>query len=119
MVIVYSSMTGNVKRFVNKVRMPSIQIKDGLKIEVPYILVTYTTGFGNVPENVSTFLKSNSKYLKAVSASGNKNWGDSFAASADKIASDYQVPVLSKFELSGTSRDVQYFIEGVEKLETY
>lgn len=119
MVIVYSSMTGNVKRFVNKVRMPSIQIKDGLKIEVPYILVTYTTGFGNVPENVSTFLSSNSKYLKAVSASGNKNWGDSFAASADKIASDYQVPVLSKFELSGTSRDVQYFIEGVEKLETY
>ncbi|WP_088044007.1 class Ib ribonucleoside-diphosphate reductase assembly flavoprotein NrdI [Bacillus sp. EAC] len=119
MVIVYSSMTGNVKRFVNKIRMPSIQIKDGLTIEEPYILVTYTTGFGSVPDNVNHFLKQNSHYLKAVSASGNRNWGDSFAASADKISSTYNVPVLSKFEMSGTNRDIQYFLEGVKKLETY
>ncbi|GGI14651.1 class Ib ribonucleoside-diphosphate reductase assembly flavoprotein NrdI [Gottfriedia solisilvae] len=119
MVIVYSSMTGNVKRFVNKIRMPSIQIKDGLKIEEPYILVTYTTGFGSVPDNVHHFLEKNSNYLRAVSASGNRNWGDLFAASADKIAKTYNVPVLSKFEMSGTSRDIQYFLEGVEKLETY
>jgi protein involved in ribonucleotide reduction len=112
-------MTGNVKRFVNKLRMPSIQIKDGLKVEEPYILVTYTTGFGNVPDNVHSFLSENANQLKAVSASGNRNWGDSFAASADKIASEYNVPVLSKFEMAGTNRDIDNFLEGVKKLETY
>jgi protein involved in ribonucleotide reduction len=119
MVIVYSSMTGNVKRFVNKVKLPSIQIQDGLKVEEPFVLITYTTGFGNIPENVEKFLEKNNKHLKGVSASGNRNWGNLYAASADKIANIYKVPVLSKFELAGTNRDVQYFLEGVEKLEAY
>ncbi|MBP0724693.1 class Ib ribonucleoside-diphosphate reductase assembly flavoprotein NrdI [Bacillus sp. RG28] len=119
MVIVYSSMTGNVKRFVNKVNLPSIQIKDGLEVEEPFVLITYTTGFGNIPDNVERFLENNSHHLKAVSASGNKNWGNLFAASADKISNQYKVPVLSKFELAGTNRDVKNFLEGVEKLEAY
>jgi protein involved in ribonucleotide reduction len=119
MVIVYSSMTGNVKRFVNKVNLPSIQIKDGLKVEEPFVLITYTTGFGNIPDNVERFLENNSHHLRAVSASGNKNWGNLFAASADKISNLYKVPVLSKFELAGTNRDVNNFLEGVEKLEAY
>jgi len=119
MVIVYSSMTGNVKRFVNKVDLPSIQIQDGLKVEEPFVLITYTTGFGSIPDNVERFLENNSNHLKAVSASGNRNWGSNFAVSADKIANQYKVPVISKFELAGTNRDVQNFLEGVEKLEAY
>ena len=119
MVIVYSSMTGNVKRFVNKVDLPSIQIQDGLQVEEPFVLITYTTGFGNIPDNVERFLENNSIHLKAVSASGNRNWGNNFAVSADKISDQYKVPVISKFELAGTNRDVQNFLEGVEKLEAY
>ncbi len=32
-----------------------------------------------------------------------------FGASADKISAKYEVPIVSKFELSGTNNDVEYF----------
>jgi protein involved in ribonucleotide reduction len=117
MVIVYDSMTGNVKRFVNKLQMPSVKIHDDLKMDDDFVLVTYTTGFGSVPDKVKKFLDENAEYLKGVSASGNRNWGNSFAASADKISLEYNVPVLTKFEMAGTKKDVEHFIKGVEQLE--
>ncbi|MFX3622484.1 MAG: class Ib ribonucleoside-diphosphate reductase assembly flavoprotein NrdI [Ectobacillus sp.] len=117
--IVYDSMTGNVKRFIHKLNMPAMQIREDLVIDEDFVLVTYTTGFGNVPERVSKFLERNADCLKGVSASGNRNWGDMFGASADKIANQYNVPVLSKFELAGTDKDVQFFKERVREIATH
>lgn len=117
MLIVYASSTGNVKRFVNKLTFPSIEITEGLHIEEPYILITYTTGFGQVPDEVKSFLKENCSYIKGVAASGNKNWGGYFARSGDLIALQYQVPVLHKFELSGLPRDVEIFKKRVEEFK--
>ncbi|MDG4658403.1 class Ib ribonucleoside-diphosphate reductase assembly flavoprotein NrdI [Ectobacillus antri] len=117
--IVYDSMTGNVKRFIHKLGMPAMQIRDDLVMDEEFILVTYTTGFGNVPERVDRFLEQNHCNLKGVSASGNRNWGNSFGASADKIASKYGVPVISKFELAGTSKDIQIFKERVLEIATH
>jgi protein involved in ribonucleotide reduction len=54
-----------------------------------------------------------------VSASGNRNWGDRFGASADLIARLYNVPVLSKFELSGTSKDIEIFKREVSAVASY
>ena len=39
-----------------------------------------------------------------------------FGASADKISAKYEVPIVSKFELSGTNNDVEYFKERVRRL---
>ena len=39
-----------------------------------------------------------------------------FGASADKISTKYEVPIVSKFELSGTNNDVEYFKERVRRL---
>ncbi|MGE7864569.1 class Ib ribonucleoside-diphosphate reductase assembly flavoprotein NrdI, partial [Bacillus mobilis] len=36
--------------------------------------------------------------------------------SADKISAKYEVPIVSKFELSGTNNDVEYFKESVVSL---
>ncbi|MFD3447522.1 class Ib ribonucleoside-diphosphate reductase assembly flavoprotein NrdI [Microbacteriaceae bacterium 4G12] len=119
MLIVYDSMTGNVKRFIHKLNMQAVQIHENLEMREEFVLVTYTTGFGNVPERVSQFLESNHSRLKGVSASGNRNWGDLFGASADKISSRYQVPVVSKFELAGTSKDVEFFKERVREIATH
>ncbi|MGM9987389.1 MAG: class Ib ribonucleoside-diphosphate reductase assembly flavoprotein NrdI [Bacillaceae bacterium] len=116
MLVVYDSLTGNVKRFVNKLKMDTVKIDENLELEQEFVLITYTTGFGNVPERVDTFLKKNHSLLKGVSASGNRNWGDLFAGSADKIASTYNVPIISKFELAGTTKDVQAFKERVSCL---
>ncbi len=119
MIVAYDSMTGNVKRFIKKIQLPSVQIREDMKIDEDFILVTYTTGFGYVPEKVNKFLEKNYLYLRGVSASGNRNWGENFAASADKVSGKYHVPIVSKFELAGTNRDVEQFMEGVGKLELH
>jgi protein involved in ribonucleotide reduction len=119
MLIAFDSRTGNVRRFVDKLGMPALQIADTLIMDEPFVLVTYTTGFGQVPEKVAAFLKRNHRRLIAVSASGNRNWGTGFARSADNIAEQYGVPVLCKFELSGTARDVETFRREASSLAAY
>ena len=118
LLIVYASNTGNVKRFVDRLEMNAISINDienGI-VDEPFVLITYTDGFGDIPKEVQTFLKSNSKHLVAVSASGNRNWGTNFAKSANKIAFLYNVPILLKFELQGTNEDTEKFKERVHKI---
>lgn len=111
--VCYVSKTGNVERFISKLGMKAIKVKENMKIADNFIFVTYTTGFGQVPEDALGFLKNNYHKLLAVAASGNRNWGQNFARSADIIAKMYQVPMLYKFELSGTEKDIIQFKENI------
>lgn len=119
MLIVYDSRTGNVKRFVNKLNMPAVPIEDDMIVDEPFVLVTYTTGFGQAPEKTLSFLKRNFNRMLGVSASGNRNWGEGFARSADRIAAMYRVPILSKFELAGTTHDVERFMREANAVASY
>lgn len=119
MLIAYDSKTGNVRRFINKLKMPAVQIEEHMTIDEPYVLVTYTTGFGQIPEKVSSFLEKNHSRLKGIAASGNKNWGELYAHSADLIAERYNVPVVGKFELSGTYGDVERIKQEVSRVAAY
>ena len=113
MLIVYDSMTGNVQRFVDKLNTNSVKLHNDLIVNEPYILVTYTIGFGEIPESTYNFLKHNSKYLIAVASSGNMNWGSNYGKAADKIANNFNVPLIMKFELSGTNEDINKFKQEV------
>lgn len=116
--VVYDSMTGNVQRFVNKLdKFNSIKIRDDLFIDEPFVLITYTTGFGQVPDSVAKFLNQNYTNLKAVAASGNKNWGSYFANSGDVISKTFNVPLILKFEMSGTSEDANKFMQEVKRID--
>lgn len=119
MLIAYDSKTGNVRRFVEKLKLKAVQIEDAMTLDEPFVLVTYTTGFGQAPDKVMTFLKTNHHKMLGVAASGNRNWGEGFARSADRIAEMYDVPVVCKFELSGTTKDVERFKEEVEVVAAY
>lgn len=119
MLIAYASKTGNVRRFIDKLEMPAVSIDEAVTLDEPFVLITYTTGFGQVPDNVVSFLERNAGKMVGVSASGNRNWGDSFAKSADTISERYGVPVLYKFELSGTKRDVDNFKREVTAVAAY
>lgn len=119
MLIAYDSKTGNVRRFINKLKLPAVQIEEHMTIDEPYVLVTYTTGFGQIPEKVSSFLEKNHSRLKGIAASGNKNWGELYAHSADLIAQRYNVPVVGKFELSGTYGDVERIKQEVSRVAAY
>jgi protein involved in ribonucleotide reduction len=121
MLVVYDSRTGNVERFVKKLDVKAVKLQDceTLELNEPFVMVTYTTGFGHAPDNVMTFLNRNRPLLRGVSASGNRNWGASFAKSADKISELYGVPIVHKFELSGTANDVELFQEGMKRVAAY
>ncbi|WP_195574479.1 class Ib ribonucleoside-diphosphate reductase assembly flavoprotein NrdI [Paenibacillus sp. 1001270B_150601_E10] len=114
--IVFDSKTGNVKRFVGKLDMECTQITPDLEMEEPYILITYTTGFGQAPQATKDFLSRNGRLPLAVASSGNMNWGTNYGRAANLIAEQYGVPILMKFELSGTPKDVARFKQGVDQI---
>ena len=119
MLIVFDSMTGNVERFVNKLKDYKVyRLSDKLIINNPYCLVTYTIGFGEVPETTKKFLAQNHKHLKAVATSGNKVWGDNFGKAGETISKQYNVPLILKFELSGNEIDIEKFNEEVMRIDT-
>jgi protein involved in ribonucleotide reduction len=108
MLICYDSRAGKVKRFVEKLGMRAQKISDDLVVDEPFLFVTYTDGRGQVPLTSDQFLERNFRQLVAVAASGNKVF-ESFAASANVISARYQVPIIHKFEMAGTQRDVDAF----------
>lgn len=117
MLVVYDSMTGNVKKFVEKTGMRNLRISKDLIIKEPFVLVTYTIKFGELPKKSSDFLENNHEYLRAVASSGNRNWGNMFGKAANIVSSRYGVPIILKFELGGTTEELEKFKQGVLKIE--
>lgn len=115
--IVYASRTGNIRYIVSKLNLPSIEITDGLTVNEPFLIFTYTDKLGEVPKKVEDFLQLNYQYCKGVIASGNSNFGvKMFCESADKISRQYSVPIVHKVELRGFQHDYKLIVEGYEKL---
>jgi protein involved in ribonucleotide reduction len=107
LLIIYDSLTGNVQRFINKLDMRSTKITTELSINEPFVLITYSIGYGEVPKSIEKFLESNHQYLKGIIGSGNRNWGKFYCGAAEIISKRYDVPLLHKFELSGNAYDVE------------
>ena len=121
MFVYYDSKTGNVQRFIDKIKKERpewsfVKISGDMEISENGHLVTFTTNFGEIPNTTDKFLanKNNRQYIESVCSSGNMNWGTLFGKAADKIEETYSIPVLMKFELSGTHVQVEYFINSVE-----
>ena len=132
MKVVYYSFSGNVRRFISRAGIKDTfeitQDNCNESVNEPYILVTGTIGFGEVPEPVQSFLEGNHQYIRGVAASGNRNWGLNFAKAGRTISEEYNVPLLMKFELHGKNKDVIEFKNkvgnfnenhGREKVQSY
>lgn len=116
MKVYYSSMTGNVKRFIGKLNIGATNINEESKATEPFVLVAYTFGFGEVPRQVDEWLSKNGELLRGVAVSGNRNWGSSYGLAGDKISQKYDVPLLLKFEQAGTQEDIERFKERLAML---
>ena len=127
-VVYFSSVSENTKRFVDKLGVPAIRIPLKTDEAAEFIhdrdavLVTPTYGGGNetstVPKQVIKFLNNpeNRKHIKAVIAGGNTNFGTHFCRAGDIVASKLGVPVLYRFEVTGTPEDVVEVKERLEQL---
>ncbi len=107
MVVIYDSLTGQAKRFAEKLNMTTHDINtyDNLD-EEDILLVTRTFNFGEIPKPTEAFLEKHRMRVKGVCVSGNRNWGKNYGAAGDKIAALYNIPLILKFEASGFDRDV-------------
>lgn len=120
LIVYYDSKTGNVARFIAKLKeaipCKCYKISAQLEIKKPGHLITYTTKIGEVPETTWQFVNNNRINIISVTSSGNKNWGKSYGLAADKISSEFDLPLLLKFELSGLSKDIHNFITKAKQL---
>ena len=120
MLVAFASKTGNVKAFVDKLSkqcdITTHHIKQGEieKMNEPFILITYTTGIGNTPEEVSQFLSLNAHLMVGVVGSGNMNWGLNYCKASVDIATKYGLPLIHRFELRGVPKDVEIVKQFIE-----
>lgn len=127
--IYFSSVSDNTHRFVGKLgieaaRMPLLTKDPTLRATRPYVLVLPTyggiTGKGAVPRQVVKFLnvERNRSLLRGVIGAGNTNFGETYCLAADVVAAKCDVPVLYRFEVMGTSEDVDRVTQGLEEFWT-
>ncbi len=127
--IYFSSVSDNTHRFVGKLgiesaRMPLLTKEPTLRATRSYVLVLPTyggiTGKGAVPRQVVKFLNNerNRSLLRGVIGAGNTNFGETYCLAADVVAAKCDVPVLYRFEVMGTSEDVDRVINGLEEFWT-
>ena len=127
-VVYFSSVSENTKRFVEKLGIPSYRIPLPLNEASTYtherdsVLVTPTYGGGNegatVPKQVIKFLNNpeNRKHIKAVIGGGNTNFGEHFCRAGEIIAAKLGVPMIYRFEITGTPEEVVEAKERITKL---
>lgn len=108
MKIVYASRTGNVQSVIEQ-----LTVKEPLLIETgsetvsePYLLITYTDGYGDIPMEVEEFLTNNAKYLRGVIVSGDQSYGEAYCKAGDLISEKFAVECLYKFENAGEPEDI-------------
>ncbi|MEN9736356.1 MAG: class Ib ribonucleoside-diphosphate reductase assembly flavoprotein NrdI [Actinomycetota bacterium] len=117
-VVYFSSVSENTKRFVDKLGIPNFRIPLPLNEASAFthdrdaVLVIPTYGGGNesstVPKQVIKFLNNpeNRKHIKAVIAGGNTNFGAHYCRAGEIVASKLGVPMIYRFEITGTPEEV-------------
>ncbi|WP_336671083.1 class Ib ribonucleoside-diphosphate reductase assembly flavoprotein NrdI [Tsukamurella sp. USMM236] len=123
LVVYFSSVSENTHRFVEKLgmralRIPVTRASDPLTVDEPFVLITPTygggkqatalSGGGYVPKQVIRFLNDqhNRSLIRGVIAAGNTNFGEEFCFAGDVISRKCRIPYLYRFELMGTTDDV-------------
>lgn len=123
MIIAYASLTGKVKNFAGRLQkqLPDcefIQIKKSTEVNEPFVLITYTFGFGETPKEVEAFMQRSGDHIVAVAGSGERNWGEHrFCKASIDISKQYNVPLIHTFEKIGYDSDVDIVASKIKELE--
>lgn len=119
-IVYFSSISNNTHRFIQKLDCRSTRLPIDLNdetpiIDEPFVLLTPTYAGGKglikgaVPTQVKKFLniETNRNNCKAVIASGNTNFADTYCLAGEIISNKLNIPYLYRFELLGTKKDVE------------
>ncbi|WP_317636606.1 class Ib ribonucleoside-diphosphate reductase assembly flavoprotein NrdI [Xylocopilactobacillus apicola] len=121
MKLVYFSITGQTKRFVQKLGLANKEITEAnpfFTLKEPFVLLvpTYDEETTSV---VNDFLEyqNNLQNCRGVIGSGNRNFAEKFIYTAKDLCLDYHLPLLYAYEFNGTQEDVSKVKEIVERLD--
>lgn len=127
-IIYFSGITENTHTFVQKLGWETatrIPVKGEITetVSQPFVLIVPSYGTiktGHVPPQVKKFLNNpnNAKLCVGVIGSGNINFAEEYTMAADVISRRFNIPVLYRFELAGTSIDVEQVKKGLVENET-
>jgi protein involved in ribonucleotide reduction len=110
--IIFFSLTGNVRRFVSKLGLPSTELSNTnpfLEVQEPFVLIVPSYDKG-VTDILWDFMETadNQSFCKGVVGSGNLNFDSLYVFTAKDLARDFGVPILGAFEYFGTNRDITH-----------
>ena len=117
MIVYFSNVSGYTHRFVEKLEVPASRIPINsveagtFTITEPSVLLLPTYGANGrdyVPRQVIRFLnqENNRNLITGVIGTGNINFLEDYCKAADVVSAKLGVPVLYRFELSGTQDDI-------------
>lgn len=120
MKIVYFSLTGQTRKFVQKLDMDLLELNPTnpfISINEPFVIVAPTYE-KEATEILNDFIETadNKHYFKGVAGGGNLNFGQLFVFTAKDLAKDYDVPLLHTFEFQGNDEDVKKLKKAVNDL---
>lgn len=117
--VVYDSMTGQGKRFAEKLGYPLFDINTYQPYPHDYVfLITRTFGFGEIPSPTRQFIETYRPVIIGCAVSGNRNWGKNYGMAGKKIEQLYQIPLVQIFEMIGLPHEVNHvklWLEDYEK----
>ena len=116
--IVYYSFTNNTQAFIEKYfeDYETMSIEEG-SVDCPFLLITPTYDFGQIPAAVEEWLDDNHQHMVGVVSNGNRNWGEMYARAGDLISDRYNVPLILKIELRGNEEDSKIIKEWIKEIE--
>lgn len=121
MKIVFMSVVGNTRRFVEKLEMDSLELSAAnafSEIQENFIMIAPTYAI-EMTDVLNDFLETgnNLSYCKGVVGAGNRNFNDLYCFTAEDISLDYDIPLLHRLEFQGSDNDVKKVKEIVTEIE--
>lgn len=121
MKLIFVSLTGNVRNFVDRTEMTHEEIHMSnpfIRVDEDFIMIipTYDSDMSDFYRSFIEFAD-NKKHLIGFVGSGNLNFGDEYCFTAKLLSALYVKPLIATFELNGTNKDIAEFKKEVRRFE--
>lgn len=131
MKLIYFSITGQTRRFVNKTNLeheeilpndPEFEVNEDFLIIVPSY-ADETPGAErsmDIMHPVFEFMSyaNNAQYCKGIVGTGNRNFASLYIFTAKELSARFQIPIVYDFEFNGTPNDVAAVEDIAARLES-
>lgn len=115
--IVFKSISGNVRNFVKRTGFDSFEINDdniySFDSTDSFVLIAPTYD-DFMLEDLQDFMEDNHDKCVGIIGSGNYNFADLYIFTAKDFSKKYNIPIIYDFENRGNKKDIKKFKEIIE-----